>query len=1017
MEYDPKQITDRFEGIAKSSLQEVHSQWWEQYKYNTNRIKSVLNSLKVDLAQIDKWKANPERFWSDMRLLISRKQQWLRSLHILEKDISFNQLTSDFLEKFDKEVQLLPAEIRILIGDFYWQIKPEDKFFVKLRKRMRPIKYSLQGIHLKSRNLIRGVLQKPPVKKQSDERIIKLQDFLAIYLALPVCHYIKDEWLHYLQAILGQYFIVQGKSTELLKNMLMLERTEKLINSEKENIFNTLYMMAEILKEIDIAFESINDYEKQLLYRFDKFWHDMINNFSSSWDRAGTFQLPNKKYSPEEYKIKKYKLENRYKRDLQWWQKQVDGLLGEWQKNLNLTQLGLNSSVAILQTAHIFDTNISDKIKPELISTRHQIDQMILRIDETKNAKDLKSYYDQKLKEFSRVKFSQLLDTASTAQLPLLISRALDTINLFQNEIMQSVVIFIHRDTSNLPPRSKVRSIGLNKLVEYFAYRPCEESCKTLYGDISEKQDEIYRNISQLGRMIEFKFESAIQLIAEHDLDERVDEAKLIIRDTLAQAEQQITDIIKEIVDIHESVKRILPEKLNIFCTKLVHLFSSENLIWENIQLVKAQKKHTRSIFLTRAINFTKNLLLNIVNIPWKYLIYVLNTYFIHSSVEKESEKTIPVQDSVSRFLRETSDKISQLPYIYRKLFLFSPLTSSRFYSARKAEFKDLREEFSRWHNGEPGMIALIGEMGSGKTTLLNMAKNEIFEPLSTIYMDTEETVTDEKELCTFLANHFGSRKTNSLKSLRQTVENKSTQMVCILENLNLLFAKSVTGMNLLEQLLGFMIQTQTQIFWVVTCSSYSWQYLRKTIKAEKYFQRIINLGEFSNGDIKAIIVNRHRLSGYDLLFESNGNLVQNKKLNKLQSEDHRQDFLNKQYFHKLNKISTGNVSVAMLYWLRSINAIQDDKVVLNASIDFDYEFLKNLSQIELFTLAAIVNFEKISVSDHAHLFNQSVDQSDLHLNQMCRYGILVQENDKYLIHPFLYRHLVELLKSKNILH
>ena len=317
-------------------------------------------------------------------------------------------------------------------------------------------------------------------------------------------------------------------------------------------------------------------------------------------------------------------------------------------------------------------------------------------------------------------------------------------------------------------------------------------------------------------------------------------------------------------------------------------------------------------------------------------MIYVLNTYFIHSSVEKESEKTIPVQDSVSRFLRETSDKISQLPYIYRKLFLFSPLTSSRFYSARKAEFKDLREEFSRWHNGEPGMIALIGEMGSGKTTLLNMAKNEIFEPLSTIYMDTEETVTDEKELCTFLANHFGSRKTNSLKSLRQAVENKSTQMVCILENLNLLFAKSVTGMNLLEQLLGFMIQTQTQIFWVVTCSSYSWQYLRKTIKAEKYFQRIINLGEFSNGDIKAIIVNRHRLSGYDLLFESNGNLVQNKKLNKLQSEDHRQDFLNKQYFHKLNKISTGNVSVAMLYWLRSINAIQDDKVVLNASIDFN---------------------------------------------------------------------------------
>jgi hypothetical protein len=126
-------------------------------------------------------------------------------------------------------------------------------------------------------------------------------------------------------------------------------------------------------------------------------------------------------------------------------------------------------------------------------------------------------------------------------------------------------------------------------------------------------------------------------------------------------------------------------------------------------------------------------------------------------------------------------------------------------------------------------------------------------------------------------------------------------------------------GMELLEQLMGFMMQTQTQIFWVVTCSTYSWYYLRKTIHSEQYFQRIIKLGEFSNGDIKSIIMNRHRLSGFDLVFESNGNIADNKKLKKLQTEDHRQDFLNKQYFHKLNQISAGNVSVAMLYWLRSI--------------------------------------------------------------------------------------------------
>jgi hypothetical protein len=377
----------------------------------------------------------------------------------------------------------------------------------------------------------------------------------------------------------------------------------------------------------------------------------------------------------------------------------------------------------------------------------------------------------------------------------------------------------------------------------------------------------------------------------------------------------------------------------------------------------------------------------------------------------------MPIKESVSRFLRDTSDKISHLPYIYRKLFLFSPLTSFRFYAARKVEFNELQDEFSRWQKGSQGMVAMIGELGSGKTTILNMAKSKIFKSLPTIHMDFDQSVSNEKELCIFLADHFDSKKSETLKELQKTILSKSTKIVCLLENINLLFPKTVFGMELLEQLMGFMMQTQTQIFWVTTCSTYSWYYLRKTLHAEQYFQHIIQLGEFSNGDIKSIIMNRHRLSGFDLIFESNGNVVQNKKLKKLQSEDHRQEFLNKQYFHKLNQISAGNVSVAMLYWLRSIISIQDDRVILNASIDFEYEFLKDLSQFELFTLASIINFDSISVSDHAHLFNQTAEQSELQLIQMRRYGILFEENAKYMIHPFLYRHLVEFLKSKNILH
>ena len=1016
MDYDSKNVFERYEEIAISALKEVHAEWWEQYQYNTHRIKSILNSLKIDLARSDNWKTNPERFWTDMRVLISRLQQWVRSLKLVDNELSFDKMTSAFEEKFNSETQNLPSEIRILIGDFYWQVKPDDKFIIKLRKRIRPLGYRLSKLFISFKNIFRNISQKPPIKNHSAERIIMLQDFLRMHLAIPVFQFFKDEWSHYLKTVLGQYFIVYGKSSDLLRSMLLSDRTEKIINSDDENIFNTLYLMAEILKEIDITFESVNDYDNQFSYRFNKFWQDLSGSFSSAWERAGTFQLPYKKYSREAYTTKHYKLHSRFVRDMNGWEKQARGLIGEWQKNLSLTQLGLNSSVVVLQGAHRFNKNISEKINPELNDIQRQINQMLARIEKIDSVSTLQSYYNRKLREFSQVRFSQLLDTIAAAQLPTVVGQALDTIKLFHTEMTPSVDIFIHRDTSNVPPRSKIRAIGLNKLVTYNAFQSCEQSCQLLLESITDEQDDIYKNISQLGRLIEFQFESAIQLIAENALDERLEEAKLIIRDTLAKSEHQLTDLVREIEKIDHLMRDNLPEKLGEFTAKLIDLFSSENLIMENIQLVKQQNKRKRKIMFRKVFTIIKDVSMQLISIPWKFLKHIFKTYFSYPLLEKKPERLTPIKDSVARFLRETTDKIAQLPYIYRKLFLFSPLTSFRFYAARKTEYDELRNEFSRWEQNKRGMVAMIGELGSGKTTILNMAKSKIFKSIPTIHMTADDTLMNEKELCQFLSKDLNTKNVETLKALQQSVLASSSSIVCLLENLNLLFPKTVRGMELLEQLMGFMMQTQSRIFWVVTCSSYSWHYLRKTVRAEQYFQRIIMLGEFSNGDIRTIILNRHRLSGFDLLFESNGNNAQNKKLKKLQKED-RQEFLSKQYFQKLNEISAGNVSVAMLYWLRSIVSIQDDTVVLNTSLEFKYDFLQNLSQFELFTLAAIINFDSISVADHAHLFNQSEEQSGLQLNQMLRYGILLEENSTYLIHPFLYRHLVALLKSKNILH
>jgi len=1017
MQYDPKKILNNFEGIARSTANEILSNWWEQYDFNLNRLKSILNNLKIDLAQNESWKSDPNKFWSDIRPVVLRMQQWLRSLHLIDDEISLELLAGKFLEKYNESAKDYPAEIRILIGEFYWQTQPEDRPLIRIRKKLQPIKYKLTNSKLKLINLIRNILQKPPRKKASDERIINLQEFLKMFIALPVSAHLRDEWYQFLQSVFGQLFIIQKNLEESFARMLLGSQIDKIIISEDENIFDDLYAMAENLRDIDIALESLNNYEKQFTYRFKNFWQGLSTEFTERWDYAGTFQLPHQKYSSEEFRTQEYKFENKLKRDLQNWQKQLNGMIDEWQKDLDLIQLGLNTNLDVHNTIRIYKKNINEELIPELRSVAHQVNLMTNKLDLIEDTSDLRDLYDSQLVGFARGRFSLLLDTVSAANLPVLIGNEMESVNSLIENVSQQLNIFFYRDTANTPPRSKIRQVTLRDLVRFTAFQKCRSACVSLHEDISKRQEDIFRNISQLGRLIEFQFESAIHLSEEDQIDDTIDEAQIIIRDTLDKAEQLLSLIIQEVDNIFELVIKELPVILKIFSGQLYYLFERENIFTEINLFTRMQKKTTRNIKRKRFFQQSRSLSGKFILLPWKAAKMFVKTYFLNYKPDEPVIAKASLQDNISKFLTETSEKISQLPYIYQKLFLFTPLNTGRFYSARSKEMNLLEQEFNNWTKLNTGMIALVGELGSGKTSILNMAKREIFDVTSILHIDFNTTLNDVQQLSQQLSAKFDYKQTDSLEELKQYILGNENQTICIIENLNFLFPKSVSGLELLEKLLDLMIQTQSNIFWIVTCSLYSWQYLVKTVKIEKYFRQIITLGAFSNGDIKSVILNRHRLSGYDLFFESDNDIVQSKNYKKMPSENHRQQYLKSHYFHKLNDISSGNVTVAMLYWLRSIKEIAVDKVIVNATIDFDNNFLENLTENELFTLATVINYEKISIADHAFLFNQSVEQSNLNLDQMSRYGLLDKRDDFYQIHPFLYRHLVELLKSKNILH
>jgi hypothetical protein len=82
-----------------------------------------------------------------------------------------------------------------------------------------------------------------------------------------------------------------------------------------------------------------------------------------------------------------------------------------------------------------------------------------------------------------------------------------------------------------------------------------------------------------------------------------------------------------------------------------------------------------------------------------------------------------------------------------------------------------------------------------------------------------------------------------------------------------------------------------------------------------------------------------------------------------------------------------------------------------------DYSFLTNLSNDKVFALSVLLLHDGLREEDYANIFDVSLDKSRLLFLLMRDDGIIVKQNDLYIINPLLYRQIVGLLKSKNIIH
>lgn len=243
-----------------------------------------------------------------------------------------------------------------------------------------------------------------------------------------------------------------------------------------------------------------------------------------------------------------------------------------------------------------------------------------------------------------------------------------------------------------------------------------------------------------------------------------------------------------------------------------------------------------------------------------------------------------------------------------------------------------------------------------------------------------------------------------------------SRNTILAIDGLARLFTTEINGFKYLMKTMKLISETNSQVFWIVSTHLYSWYYIDKSFNISDYFAYHIKLTDINAEDLKHIIERRHNMSGFRLIYEplpATKSFIRSKKL----SHEKMQLELEETYFKSLTEFNNNNLSQAFLYWLRSTSRLEDDVIYIRQISEIKNNFIKSISLPKMITLKNILVHNGITIEGHARKFNQDMELSKLHLDQMKDDGLLIMAQDYYLINPLIYSQIINELYILNLLH
>lgn len=917
-------------------------------------------------------------------------------------NLCFKSITDEF-DLFEKEsksyITSLPKKVIEAQNEDRFKKLKGDSFFIGFGKTSKRLGYNISKFPEKTANTLRGLRGKQKKALRPWTHDIFVSD-LATY-------YLNEKFKSSLEELIALYYQFMLQSTIAL--WAKDEQVDKAVANQYEHLVSTSASQS-FVENADFDVKELKTkIEELVIDNFEDRWLE----FANKYEQAGTFEFANSKVNATNSKIISNKTAKKYVASNKGWINTANALQDDWEIDLELYHL-------IYSSLHLFYKNkgrISEKLESKVFKELSDIEIFLKNckeaIESSTTEKKVQLHLENETASIT-AEIRRLVNVNSDKILNQELSEDIDRvenkISKEVNKISTKRVVYKGNDYTKPLKTSSLSTISPYELIN-FEYAPrlfksINETKQSTTAHINEAQNILF----QLTEIVNFNLESAISAIDEKD-DQK---GKTIAITGLDRTIEQLDNIKEELGKILTDLDEKLLKPIYSFNSSIVKFTDNENILELRVRVMKAKATERSKQIRRQVIDTIKNMFPILIRRGRMYINQARE--LVRGNLERLGigAQKISITTELADFLAQTEEAIDKLPFVYQRLFRAVPLEDENFFEGRAKEINKLKDAYEQWSKKRFAATIIVGEKGGGISSLFNIFLQQPEIKLKSVRITPQNNIDNSEQLLELFNSSLGLKAVSLAELVSKLKSGKP--MILILENIQRLYLKHVGGFDNIKSITELISVTSDKVFWMVGCTEFGYEYLNKTINLSENFGYSIALDSLSSTAIVELIERRHNVSGYKLEFQPSEEDSGSKKFASLPMEG-KQEFLKKEFFLELNKIAKSNISIALIYWLRSTVQSSDNTIFIRSLNDLDFSFMKGLSVDKLYVLHMLLLHDGLTEMEVSRVNSLSISQCRRILYPLYEDGILIKKDDVYLINPLLYRQSINLLKTKNIIH